>query len=521
MHSYKDKPFIVHPLLFAIYPVVALLAINIEEIKTFVALRAIVVSVVICTIMYFILKSLFKDRLKAAVATSAILILFFSYGHLYNYLESATIFGLTLGRHRVLLPVYTAVALLCLVWLFRKNQDLRLINNVLNWMAVVALVLPIIQIGTFEFRTTESRVSFNDESSMISDLRMPEDQKAPDIYYIIVDAYARDDTLLEDNHLDISPFLNELESMGFYIARCSQSNYSQTQLSLSSSLNMNYLQDLGEQLKAGNTSRAIVQELIHQSLVRQALEHLGYTIIAFETGFKGTQWEDADIYLSPSNTALEKMQVVGGLSDFEVMLLRTSAGLLVSDAGKILPAFIQANLDNPRLIHRQRILFTLDQLHKIPSLPGPKFVFAHMVIPHPPYVFGPNGEFTDYDLDAKTGYHDQIIYLNKQLIPLIKDLITKSEIPPVIIIQADHGAIHSPPAKRLNILNAYFLPNHEDSLYKSISPVNSFRVVFDDYFGGKLKLLNDVSYFSIYQTPYEYTVIPNTRPGCESAQPGG
>jgi hypothetical protein len=55
----------------------------------------------------------------------------------------------------------------------------------------------------------------------------------------------------------------------------------------------------------------------------------------------------------------------------------------------------------------------------------------------------------------------------------------------------------------MSILNAYFFPNRKyDGLYSRISPVNSFRVVFNTFFGGSLELLPDRNYFSTWNDPY-------------------
>jgi len=59
------------------------------------------------------------------------------------------------------------------------------------------------------------------------------------------------------------------------------------------------------------------------------------------------------------------------------------------------------------------------------------------------------------------------------------------------------------------ILNAYYLPGQQDRLYPTISPVNSFRVIFDAYFGGKYDMLEDVSYFSPVPNLYDFSEKPN------------
>lgn len=517
MQIVQKKRIVLHPFLIAAYPVIALLAHNIEEIKPVVALRALVISISASVLIYLLLRTLLKDAYKSAVITTLVLILFFSYGHIYNYLEQTDPFGLGLGRHRILGPIWGILLLLGIFWIWRNGKNLRGLNQIFNWIAAAAVLMPLIQLGIYTAQTTTQEASASEQTEPAFNLKLPGEGQPPDVYYIILDAYARDDVLLQDHGLDNKPFLSELESLGFFIARCSQSNYSQTQLSLASSLNMDYLQSIGEQFTPDITSRLGLDELIRHGQVRQALEDLGYTTIAFETGFKYTQWEDADIYYSPAASTLDRMQIGGGLNDFESLLLKTSAGLLLSDSASLLPKYLQADFNNPRRIHRERILFDLEQLGKIPEITGPKFVFAHLVSPHPPYVFGPNGEFTNFDLEAKIGYVDQIKYLNHRLVPLLQEIIEKSEVPPVIIIQGDHGAIHSPPIKRLNILNAYHFPaGGGQNLYEQISPVNSFRAVLNTYFGGEYPMLEDTSYFSIYKTPYDFSVIPNDREGCKN-----
>lgn len=59
--------------------------------------------------------------------------------------------------------------------------------------------------------------------------------------------------------------------------------------------------------------------------------------------------------------------------------------------------------------------------------------------------------------------------------------------------------------ERLSILNAYYLPGRENAYYKAITPVNTFRVIFNQYFGTKLSILPDRSFFSIYSDWFNFT----------------
>jgi hypothetical protein len=155
-----------------------------------------------------------------------------------------------------------------------------------------------------------------------------------------------------------------------------------------------------------------------------------------------------------------------------------------------------------------------------------------MLSPHFPFVFGPNGEFS-YQTRAFSlteeggfagsrqtymdGYTDELIYVNKRLIETVEQIIANSETPPIIIVQADHRAhanmVPGEPdplpvpfyEERFAILNAYYLSNCDaEQLYAGITPVNTFRVIFNACFGQDYPLLEDNSYFSEYSSPYKF-----------------
>ena len=105
-------------------------------------------------------------------------------------------------------------------------------------------------------------------------------------------------------------------------------------------------------------------------------------------------------------------------------------------------------------------------------------------------------------------------YLNIELKEIINSILADSDRPTIIILQSDHGPrsflnwdnIEKSNFKEtLSILNAYyFYDGNYDQLYEKISPVNSFRVIFDQYFGLEYNLLDDRSYMSTWSTPYNF-----------------
>jgi hypothetical protein len=154
-------------------------------------------------------------------------------------------------------------------------------------------------------------------------------------------------------------------------------------------------------------------------------------------------------------------------------------------------------------------------------MPQPTFAYLHLISPHPPFVFDPTGNPTYppdfwneqrmYPADLyKKGYVNQTQFLNKKILQAVDTILAESEVPPVIIIQGDHGPWLQPSHKRMWILAALYLPGHNDKLYPTISPVNFFRVVFNSYFGGKYEILEDVSYFSPVPKLYDFSEVPNS-----------
>ncbi|HLE14447.1 MAG TPA: hypothetical protein VI776_06845, partial [Anaerolineales bacterium] len=103
---FRTRPFTFHPLLFGVYPVLALIAHNIAETPAGEGLRALISALILAAVLLAGLSLLLRDAYKAALLTSLIVLLFFSYGHLNTLLRNVSLVGAPLGRHRFLVPVY-------------------------------------------------------------------------------------------------------------------------------------------------------------------------------------------------------------------------------------------------------------------------------------------------------------------------------------------------------------------------------------------------------------------------------
>jgi lambda repressor-like predicted transcriptional regulator len=335
-------------------------------------------------------------------------------------------------------------------------------------------------------------------------------ETAPDVYYIVLDSYTRSDVLKSELNYDNTAFINQLEEMGFYVARCSRANYNKTQSSMASSLNMSYLPDLYVEAAKLGIPKQDIWMLIKASKVRHNFESLGYQIVAFDTGYKWTSITDADIYLSRGQNAYSVQYV----TPFEQMLIDSTMLSIYSDFSRKASWNAYADSIHPQANYIGLQEYILDQLPKVAALDSPTFTYAHINITHQPYVFSPDG----YLFDAKEtlfpdGYIHALDYVDTRLIPILQEILDRSGTPPIIIIQGDHGYPVEDgtlsPGNISPILNAYYLPGLEqDGVYPTISPVNTFRQIFNDYFGGQYELLPDESYHvndPSVPVPEEYT----------------
>ncbi len=512
--------WIVHPFLFALYPAVALLAVNIVWVPVGEAARAMLASLALCLLLFAGLSLLVRQPYKAGLITSVLLVSLFSYGHVYGLLRDLGLHE-SLGRHRYLAPMTGALLLLAILAVLRTKRELKNLTRLLNYVAVFSLILPLFTVARYEIERLRTPPSVHTTDQFIPGLQLPADAPPPDIYLIILDAYAREDILHTVFNYDNAETLDALRDLGFYVADRSRANHAQTSLSLAALLNMDYVPALLPDANPDSVNREPLWQLIQHSRVRRALEELGYTTVAFSTGLHGTEIRDADIFLTTGT--LDQALGLRGINAFEGMLVEGSAGKLLTDLSIALPRSLP-DLQYPYRLHRDRINNIFDQLEALPETQGPKFVFAHVIAPHPPFVFGPNGEAVKQDQPYTLGdagmpiadseyigaYRDQVRYVDKRLLQTVRAILANSERPPIIIVQADHGpegrhASVSYPQERMTILNAIYLPGGDGgSLYEDITPVNTFRLILQRYFQADIPLLPDRVLYSQYRQPYQF-----------------
>ncbi|MFA5239205.1 MAG: sulfatase-like hydrolase/transferase [Phycisphaerae bacterium] len=503
------KTAVIHPFLLAVYPVLFLYSHNPGEVAFRETFAPIAIILGLTLPVWGILGFALKNWKKSGIIVSLFLVLFFSYGNFRIPLE---------GKGPVLLMTSTWIAIFILGSLYtaRSRKDFTKATAILNIIAGILIALPVLNIISHQFNNLKR--TGRDNNSMSTQTNSPstiKKQSYPDIYFIILDAYARQDILKEIYNFDNSEFLDFLRKKGFYIADRSASNYCQTGLSVGSCFNLSYLDEFVKQIGRDNKSRKPLEMIIKKSFVLAYLKKHGYKTVAFASGRFETELQNADAYLEPGTSANMFYNALKNMTPLPDIMV----------AKKTYNEFDK---------YRQNILYMLDNLGKVAgAFQSPKFVFAHIETPHPPFVFGPNGEekniearLNDHDgnwlirpgrlsLEEYRGYYrDQIIFLNGRMEKVVDEILKNSKQPPIIMILGDHGprsgTVWEDPEKTdasecMSILNAYYLPNNGDKLlYPEITPVNSFRVIFNYYFGEQKELLPDKSYLSTAIYLYQF-----------------
>jgi hypothetical protein len=485
-----------YPFVLGVYPSLALLAYNVGEARPSTAVRSILVLELVVLLLLGLLRLVLRDWHRSAFVTSIWLLLAGAYGQVYALLlkESPQY-----AHHAWLTGLWVALGLGLAVWAVTRPQGgMGRYTPGFNLVAVALIIYPAFQVSWYYGVLQREQAGPRPVSAA------PADESLPDIYYIILDMYTRQDLLKAAYGYDNSEFIGDLEDMGFYVAQCSASNYPRTEASLSASLNMNYLPELTDEIPPDSWSRIPMWRLIRNSAVRQKLEAAGYHTVAFATGYPWSELDNSDLFLQPHS-------LFGQLNSFEALLVHTSWARALEDKGTI----DTTAEDAARF--RERTLFTLDTLPTLAKMPGPKFVFVHIISPHPPFVLGPDGpldaasylnENAKYTSQAfAKGYTEQVAFISERIGAAVTQIIADSPVPPVIIIQGDHGPWLQPRNRSFQILNAYYLPDERGkaALYPSISPVNSFRVVLNSYLGTNYELLPDETYFSPIPKIYDFS----------------
>ncbi len=329
----------------------------------------------------------------------------------------------------------------------------------------------------------------------------------PDIYWFVFDRYPSERSGRLAYGIE-NPIFDELRARGFYIAENSRANYQRTTFSLASTFSAEYLNGRGHADIFGPTDRSGGYTRIQNSNVARFLKSRGYYYVHVGSDFSPTRTS----VLADVNHAYDNQ------SDFGAAFVDSTAT----------PAILRRlGTSAPPEARRYRwTTWEVGLLADLPPYPSPKFVFGHVILPHTPYIFDADGDFVSEEANRGRSpleqFSEQLTFTNARMLAIVDDLLAVPAAErPLIILQADEGPYPShledetrhdwttaTPEEReikFGILNAWYVPDGRDiGLYPEVSPVNTFRLVFNAYFDTDLPILPDESFTHAHPEPLEF-----------------
>jgi hypothetical protein len=365
---------------------------------------------------------------------------------------------------------WLAVIALALIVAWRGRRFLGTITRALNVASLALVIVPLVSIAPYDV----GRLASGEKPTPAPSAGPTSPSTAgPDIYWFVFDRYPSATSARLAYGIE-NPIFDELRTRGFYIADASHANYQRTSASLQATFSAEFLNGRGHADIFGPTDRSAAFSRVQNSNIARFLKSRGYFYVHVGSDFSGTR----SSVLADVNHAFDNR------TDFDAAFVDSTA----------LPGILRrTGLSGPRWARRYAwTTWEVNLLANLPPYPSPKFVFGHLLLPHTPYIFTADGSFVsdeaNRDRPRTKQFTEQLTFTNARMLAIIDDLLAVPEtLRPVIIVQADEGPYPS-----------YI------GLYPEITPVNTFRVLFNAYFDTDLPILPDESFSLDHPEPLEF-----------------
>ena len=502
----------IYPFLFAIIPVIRLVAENPGWMEVDDAAVILATVLAVCGVVYGL--ALLATRRRGGRLPPLILLgvvlAFWVYVRVATFLEHRSSLS---QSHTVLFPLWVAATVGIIWWLVRRPALLDRAERFLTLTSGMLVAWFVLSIGIAQYRSARAVRESAVVRRLTDPIRVrPGAKVGPkrDIYLIVLDEYANAEVTGRLFSFDNHVFLDSLRQLGFVVPAV-HSNYSHTSLSLPSLLNASHIVGLSGELGRRSVDRTVTDYLVRHNRTVPFLKSQGYRFALFPTlGWEATKHDPrADREFHPRKGWDPAREVAS--SGLRQVLLRTSLLKFVDFGGS-------------RLV-RDHVTRTLTAIAQIPKMPGPVFTFAHVMSPHDPYVFDRDCRPAHHPAGGRrsqaeaAAYVDQIQCIDRKVLDLVTTLLRTSELPPVILLQGDHGSKTLLPYKdrtpdnitiaagkeRLGAFGAYYLPDQGSKVFgDSVTIVNVMGNVLRYYLGADVPREPDDMYLSVHRAPFAF-----------------
>ena len=439
------KNFILFPFLLAFFPSWILILKNYDEVifqDILISLAIISISVIV----WIVITKIIKNENKAALITGVGVGFFFYFGYVQDALDGIMIFNIPINKTSILLIISILIFIISTIYFVKSRKSFEStikIANVITITLILVVALQFVIPGAYA--------------------------EKPNVYHIILDEYTDNEILIKKFNYDNEKFLEFLNKNGFYMPDKSFSTFSSTPHELNSILNMDY------PMKKGWVSDSY--QALKNNKVMSVFSDQDYSIIETNSMMRWKNFSDVDTKLCYDTNFIN--------SEFLDQVLGKS----------IIRYFLEQHHNDTR---RDTIRCTFNELSELSSQSsGPKYVFSHLYVPHPPFLFGPNGENIIPDhreisglqsWENPQGYINQLIYATNQVSIVVKNIV-ENDPTAVIILQGDTGTLTGTDTflttmkdvyQAHSILYAVRIPDVNN--LESVMPVNTYRIIFNNYF---------------------------------------
>ena len=451
------KHLIIFPFLLAFFPSWILILKNYDELifqDILISLAIVSVSIII----WIVIRKIIKNGNKAALITGVGVVFFFYFGYVQDALKGILVSNIPVNKTSILVPISIIIFIILTIYFIKSKNNFESIIKIANVVSITLILVVCVQF-----------------------IIPGASAEKPNVYHIILDEYTDNEILTKKFGYNNEKFLEFLNNNGFYMHDKLFSTFGGTVKELNVILNMEYpkkIRWMSEDYESLNNNK-----------VMSIFSNQDYSVIETNSMMRWKNFSDVDTKLCYDTNFIN--------SEFLDQVLGKS----------IIRYFLEKYQQDTR---RDTVRCTFDVLNEITlKTDGPKYVFSHVYVPHPPFLFGPNGENVIPDRreisglqswENPQGYVNQLIYATNEITVVIKNIV-KNDPNAIIIVQGDTGTLTGTDISKKtmkeiyqahSILYAVRIPDVEDSDY--MIPVNTYRIIFNNYFNMNYDYLEYHSY---------------------------
>ena len=457
-------------------------------------------------VFFLVVLAITKNVNKSLQLTSLFGFVYLFYGAIKDFLQF-TVQASFLSKYSVLLPALAVVTII-LTRAILKKKDFRKPNLFQNLLLIIFIIIDSIPLIVFD-SSYFSRQNLLTKNPHFDLDKLTSSRRKPDVYFLVFDSYPGTLFLKDYMQYDNLLFDETLEEKGFRVLRNPRSNYNWTAFSISSTLNFEYLQKMKNFCAAGSMDYNHAILTTKESTVPKIFKENGYTIYnlsIFDIGRIPAVAKENFLTLPEENILLYNSLWERLMNDLSWNFIKGKYAIpFMKEINKKRKEKLAAERKEKRDFNN----IVIDSLLKIPlQSSGPKFVYAHLYLPHPPFFYNESGSenevrtvLTEKYQKNKSLFLSYLKYTNKVALKIVDQIMQVSGDSSLIILQSDHGFRDfeggpSHPETFFKNFSAFYFPDKNYStLYDTMSNINTFPVIFNKYFGTNIPLQQDTTVF--------------------------